>query len=170
MRAQEKAKRQQKSNSLTSVWDAVVASEGQRWKINRSWFAEGGEWEEERKRGKKTDSADKRNKKHPDSTKERQSLDWIQVQMWENKGWVKVTECSPSSRINVELIGETEFLLSSFFYLWNLCYDVHLKFSCVLEHYDRLQMDTVHICILFRSTALHPAVLKTHVVQYMNVP
>lgn len=64
MRAQEKAKRLQKSNSLTSVWDAVVASEGQRWKINRSWFAEGGEWEEERKRGKKTDSADKRNAKN----------------------------------------------------------------------------------------------------------
>lgn len=67
-----KAKRQQKSNSLTSVWNAVVASEGQRGEINTSWFAEGG-WvgggEERRERDEKKDRQHRY--KNTDSTQER---------------------------------------------------------------------------------------------------
>lgn len=73
-----KAKRLQKSNSLTSVWGAVVASEGQRRKINMSWFAEGGrvgggEKRRAREMGKKTDSRDLKTKTEKSSVNETKS-------------------------------------------------------------------------------------------------
>ncbi len=78
-----KAKRQQKSNSLTSVWDAVVASEGQRGEINMSWFAEGGrvgggEKRRAREMRKKTDSTDKK----------------IQIPQKKEKSSLNETKCS----------------------------------------------------------------------------
>lgn len=68
-----KAKRLQKSNSLTSVWDAVVASEGQRRKINTSWFAEGGRvggGGGEPERWEKRPTAQIKIKRNPDYTEE----------------------------------------------------------------------------------------------------
>ncbi len=78
-----KAKRQQKSNSLTSVWDAVVASEGQRGEINTSWFAEGGrvgggEKRRAREMRKKTDSTDQK----------------IQIPHKKEKSGINETNCS----------------------------------------------------------------------------
>ncbi len=78
-----KAKRQQKSNSLTSVWDAVVASEGQRGEINTSWFAEGGrvgggEKRRAREMRKKTDSTDQK----------------IQIPHKKEKSGINETKCS----------------------------------------------------------------------------
>lgn len=81
-----KAKRLQKSNSLTSVWDAVVASEGQRGKINTSWFAEGGRvgggGGGEPERWEKRPTAQIKIKRNPDYTEEGKMFLYVGFTHW----------------------------------------------------------------------------------------